>query len=369
MLKKLYVNNYRCFVNFELNMGNLALLLGSNGGGKSTLFDILRSIRTLLVDRARTQDVFPVEDITVWSKQEKQTFELTVGNGADEYVYKLVLAPSIGTNGRQIESEEVLFNTSPLFVFRQGEVQLFDDVLRPGPRYPFDPTVSALATITPRPDNTRLTWFGQWIEKLLVISLQPRMMFSVTGEESAWLNHDATNFASWYRYLSQEYQDKMFALTEKLRAVLPGFHSFRLEQAGRQRILKVGFTGKAHQSSLVFFDFSRLSDGQRVLIVLYSMLVALDSLGYSVFLDEPENYVSLSEIQPWLMELRDACDEGPGQAVIISHHPELIDYLGSECGQWIDRGPLEPARVRAMPAVERHDLKLSEQVARGWVHE
>ncbi len=92
----------------------------------------------------------------------------------------------------------------------------------------------------------------------------------------------------------------------------------------------------------------------------------MQDMGHTVLIDEPENYVSLPEIQPWLMELNDACGGGFPQAVLISHHPELIDYLGPECGKWIERDPLGPTRVKDLPKQIEKGLKLSEQIARGW---
>jgi len=102
------------------------------------------------------------------------------------------------------------------------------------------------------------------------------------------------------------------------------------------------------------------------MIVLYSLLLGLQDLGHTVFIDEPENYVALPEIQPWLMELNDACADSFTQVILISHHPELIDYLGPECGKWIERDALGPARVKNMPTQIDKGLKLSEQIARGW---
>ncbi|MBU0989810.1 MAG: ATP-binding protein, partial [Proteobacteria bacterium] len=49
MLKRLYANNYRCLVNFEIDLDRLTLLVGPNGGGKSTLFDLLYGVRRLIV--------------------------------------------------------------------------------------------------------------------------------------------------------------------------------------------------------------------------------------------------------------------------------------------------------------------------------
>ncbi|MBU0736407.1 MAG: AAA family ATPase [Proteobacteria bacterium] len=366
MLKRLYANNYRCLVNFEIDLDRLTLLVGPNGGGKSTLFDLLYGVRRLIVDNAKINDIFPPEDLTAWVKNFEQTFELDVQGEEGLFSYKLVISHNPDIKKQRIELEYLLLDGKPLFEFKEGEVQLYHDDHKPGPKYPFDWSVSALATIAPRPDNKKLTWFKEWIDKLFIVSLQPKTMTSVTEEESNWLNRDGVNFASWYRYISQEHQDKIFRLTQQLRETIPGFHAFKLEQAGKHRILKVGFANGNENDSPIYFDFEQLSDGQRVIIVLYALLLGLQDLGHSVFIDEPENYVSLPEIQPWLMELNDACGEGLPQAVLISHHPELIDYLGPECGKWIERDPLGPGRVKKLPDQIDNGLKLSEQIARGW---
>jgi len=65
-----------------------------------------------------------------------------------------------------------------------------------------------------------------------------------------------------------------------------------------------------------------------------------------------------------LMELSDACGENLLQAVLVSHHPELLDYLGPEYGLWIERDPLGPARVKRLSDRVHNGLKLSEGIAR-----
>jgi predicted ATPase len=366
MLKKLYANNYRCLVNFEINFDELTLLVGPNGGGKSTLFDLLYKIRHLIVDNAKVDEVFPPEDLTAWVNKNEQSFELDVQGKDGLFSYKLVISHNSDIKKQRVEFEHLLLDGKPLFEFKNGEVKLYHDDHKSGPEYSFDWSVSALATIVARPDNKKLTWFKKWVEMMFIVSLQPTSMTSETAEESNWLNRDGTNFASWYRYISQEHQDKIFKLTKQLRETIPGFHAFKLEQAGKHRILKVGFSSEDPNASQHYFDFEQLSDGQRVMIVLYSLLLGLQDMGHTVFIDEPENYVSLPEIQPWLMELNDACGDGFPQAVLISHHPELIDYLGPESGKWLEREPLGPTRVKKLPEKIEKGLKLSEQIARGW---
>ncbi len=366
MLKRLYANNYRCLLNFEIHLNELTLLLGPNGGGKSTLFDLLSDLRRLIEDNSRVGEVFSPDDLTAWVKSTEQSFELEVQGKEGVFLYKLTVSHNPDIKKQRIEQEQLLFEGKPLFDFKRGEVQLYHDDHTPGPKYSFDWSVSGLATVAARADNKKLTEFKKWVENICIVSLQPKAMLSETAEESSRLNRDGTNFASWYRYISQEYQDKTFQLTQELRNIIPGFHAFKLEQAGRHRILKVGFCSAEQKETIVYFDFEQLSDGQRTMLVLYSLLSGLRDPGYTLFLDEPENYVALPEIQPWLMELNDTCSDTFSQAVLISHHPELIDYLGAENGKWLERNPLGPTRIKKMPESIDKGLKLSEQIARGW---
>ena len=47
MLKRLYVDNYKCLVNFEYQPGKVQLIIGGNGTRKSSIFDVLSLLRTL----------------------------------------------------------------------------------------------------------------------------------------------------------------------------------------------------------------------------------------------------------------------------------------------------------------------------------
>ena len=104
-------------------------------------------------------------------------------------------------------------------------------------------------------------------------------------------------------------------------------------------------------------------------MALYSLIHLSAGLGYTLFLDEPENYVALSEIEPWLVELSDRCGDTIPQAVICSHHPELIDYLGLSSGISLSRetsGVTRATRIEDLGLTTEGGLKLSEIVARGW---
>jgi predicted ATPase len=253
-----------------------------------------------------------------------------------------------------------------LFHFSDGMAHLYHDDFKPGPDYPFDWTQSGVAVLQPRNDNKKLTRFRRELAKIVVAFPDPLRMSSESRQEESTLSRFMENYASWYRYVSQEHQGAMVNLFTELKQVLSGFHSFSMREAGEARVLKVLMELPGGEGRPLVYDFRELSDGQRVLIALYTLLFGLGDQGVSLFLDEPDNYVALREIQPWLTALTDAAGRGIEQVALISHHSEIIDYLALESGRWFERDGETPARVSDHPKAEVNALKVSEVIARGW---
>jgi len=111
-------------------------------------------------------------------------------------------------------------------------------------------------------------------------------------------------------------------------------------------------------------DFDELSDGQRALMVLYALLEGFEAATGCLLLDEPEAHVGLPEVQPWLVAL-DRRIEDHGQVFVISHHPEVIDYLAAAEPFLFERPDQGPARVRQVMFDRDSGLPASTQLARG----
>ena len=366
MLKRVYIDNFRCFVNFELPLTQEQLILGSNGTGKSTLLDALRAVKALVTGDARPDKLFPYSSRTRWQSLPQQTFELQVDLG-ESYRLRLELDSWGSPQKTRIKREVVFCNERPIFEFVNGEVHLFNNDFQHKVTYPFDWFRSALATVQPRPENTLLMNFKNWIETLHCLELNPHTMSKLTEREEIEPASDMSNFASWYRHASQERADSASRLQDDLSQIIPGFESLDLALAGaNSRILaaKIAFPSADNPRAGYPIAFDELSDGQRVLIVLYALLNFMVDGNTCLFLDEPENYIAIPEIQPWLMELRDRIEDRGGQVILISHHPEIIDYLAPELGLEFERAGPGPVRVRSYrPAPS---LPPSESIARGW---
>jgi len=80
------------------------------------------------------------------------------------------------------------------------------------------------------------------------------------------------------------------------------------------------------------FAISELSEGQRCLLVLYMILSFVIARGDTVFIDEPDNFIALREIQPWLLAAEEAVEDHDAQLILISHHPELLNQWAATRG-------------------------------------
>jgi len=367
MITRLYVDNYKCLVNFELRLQELTLLIGPNGVGKTSVLDVMFALRRLLSGEARVTDpdVFPTRTLTRWQTRNRQVFEVDVALDRDDLRYRLEVDHERGTRKARIALERLESRGQPLFVFEMGEVHLYRDNHSQGPTFGADWTESAVARVPPRNDNTRLTRFLDFVRKVIVCGLYPAGFQTESTTEDPVLNRDARNFSAWYRHVLLERQELVPEFTKAIQEVIDGFRGIRMEKVGLDtRALMVMFDQFGERYEL---RLDEISDGQRALIALYSLVRLAAGQGYTLFLDEPDNYLALTEIQPWLVGLADACGGDVPQAVLCSHHPELIDYLGGDRGLVLKRESSGATVVR--PASElavEGGLKLSEVIARGW---
>jgi len=362
MIKRIYIDNYRCFTNFEFKPAQTTLILGANGSGKTSLFDVLSSIVDLVVKGADVGECFPTDTLTRWDTRSQQRFELDVHDGRGLYRYVLVLEHDRERESVWIAKETVTREGCTLFRHEDGTVHLHRNDGREGTQFHYRGARSFLSDIEERDETKSLRWFLDYMAQLWTLKLDPAAMEMTSSSEDETLARDGANFASWYRHLQQEDPEGIGDYLHKLREVFPGFRVLKLVKvSSRIRELVVSFK-QGETPYEVHFD--ELSDGQRVLIVLYALLLGLDGGPKTLLLDEPGNYLALAEIQPWLLELGDALGDG-GQLIVVSHSPEVIDHLAAESPYWFERHDGGPLRVRDGNFDRESGLKASEQVTRG----
>jgi ABC-type molybdenum transport system ATPase subunit/photorepair protein PhrA len=368
MLTRLYIDNFRCFVNFEHKAARRQLILGANGSGKSSFLDALVLLRQFVTKGDIFDDFFILGQRTRWLNQPQQTWEVEAELDGGRYVYRLVIEPWGEPTRPRVASETVHLDGKPIFEFAGGEVHLYNDRFEHTVGYPFDWHRSAFATIRQRKDNQKLSRFKLWFSGLYCFRINPFGMGSRADGESLYPNVDLSNIASWYRHLLQSDQKQNASMLNSLNASLDGFSVLQTEPAGENvRLLYAEFTQAGGRTSK--FYFHELSDGQRCLICLYMILHFLLAKGSTVIIDEPDNFISLREIQPWLTAVSDTVEDGQGQILLISHHPEAINQWAPSNGVQFVREDAGPVRVQEFRGDPDACVSPSELIARGWERE
>lgn len=373
MISRVFVDNYKCFSNSEILLpaGNV-LVSGANGSGKTTFFDVLHILRDIICFGADVNsDVHLLGDTyTRWKRQDgmkTQRFELDIDGNGGRYRYELVVDNGGKHWSSRILSESLLYCNKPLFNYEHSNVHLYDnDTYQEKVVFGSDWSKSFISSVVDRPENSKLLWFRNWMEKTVVVNPDPWQIHSAALGESSTISRTMSNFAEWFRYLKQVAPDNKYSdLLNDLKFALRGFNGMRFADLGDSaKELRIQMSPNGE------YSLKELSEGQRLMIVLYTAFRFAMAEGGTFCVDEPDNFLGLNEIEPLVATLMDDGDIAC-QRIVSSHHPEFYNRVRPEQGLWFcrDSGVDDSAtRVKSFDKVfgGRSGLSVSEVVLRGW---
>lgn len=386
MITRFYVDNYKCLVNFEYKPQPMELIIGANGSGKSTVFEALDKVRQFVAGKADARELFTQESGTKWVSKPTQIFELDFIDEGRTHRYRLkidLLSDSfrVEEESFQLEGNEVISSDwkklngggypddeEDPFAYdgeRHADEVRFAMWTEEGVEFPLSiPNLSVMSAFS-------MAIYGRELNSILLTKLNPPLMTSEIGKIAPRLNANGSNFASYYLYVLQQKQGAMFEVISHLRDVLPGFDSFAVDEDFEQgkRRLMVNFKNldgaKTKGAAPLKFSLDDLSDGQRALIVLYTLLFCALDADATLVIDEPENYIALRELQPLIMLMEERIEEVGGQILLISHNQEFINML-TDRGKCVRFYRENNGHTRIAAFNPESKLEAAEIVARGW---
>jgi predicted ATPase len=366
MITRLYANNFRCLVGFNVEFDSFGVLCGPNGSGKSSIFDVLKLIRDLATGDAVLGGEGPNDiarlEFTSWMDRKTQEFELGISANGKHFEYRIHMEQVAADLKPRVIAESASCDGKELYHRDLDGVQFVRGGEKKG--FPLDWRQAALGSIEPRGIAAEVEDLKSAIAQLMILRPNPRDMESESRSEAMRPDLFMSNLTSWYRKFANDL-DWANQVLKSLQGVWPDLMSFKLDDVGlNAKALRLRFKASGKWDGYLYFD--QLSDGEKALAGLYMIRTAMATGNvHSILIDEPDNFVGLPELQPWILSMTELLDENH-QALIISHHPEILGTAGVESGRYLWRDN-HASPTRMGPLKVPVGLTVGEAVARGWV--
>lgn len=372
MLQRLYVHNFRCLENFELNLKDLpsSLLIGKNGSGKSTIAYALEVLQSIGRGINRVSQLIQIKDFN--SSRSSVPIRLEIEVLLKEKLYKYILALELSPeNPKEIRifEEQLLVTGNPIYSRDASQVKLYSNSIPSqtpqdnrsttlfssqfpltsqlmASQFQVDWHLVALPLIQAQSETDPLYIFKNWLSHMIILAPIPILMTGESSGETLEPKRDGSNFGEWFSGLLRRYPAAYTQIDRYLREVMPDLQDIQNEPIGKDaKSMIVQFEAN---NQILSLDFKDLSDGEKCFFLCAVVLAANKYYSPFCFWDEPDNYLSLSEVGHFVTTLRRSF-KNSGQILVTSHNEEAIRKFSNENTFILDRkSHLEPTLIRML---------------------
>lgn len=353
VIRRLYINNFRCLQNFDLPIAGKpsSLLIGRNGAGKSTVGAALEILQKIARGTNRVGDLVRPKDCTRSQTDIPMRFEIEVELEKKIYGYSVAFDLGRGSREMRILDEKLTFGGMPIYTRDRAQVTLLRQGKVSEAKFLIDWYLVALPIIQQQSPKDPLFLFKQWLAQMLILRPIPRLISGDSDQETLQPRPDVSDFGAWFTGLLAFAPSAYTKIDEYLKQVMPDLKDIKNPLVGTDsRSIVVDFSTEQGTLTLPFSD---LSDGEKCFMIC-SLVFASNLANGPVlcFRDEPDNYLALDEVGHFTTALRKAFAVG-GQFIATSHNPETIRRFSDENTLVLQRNShLEPTNVR--PLSELH---------------
>jgi predicted ATPase len=348
-IERLEIKNYRVFRDVELaGPSELAIVVGANGTGKSTLFDVFGFLRDALQDNVHAALAKRGGFHEVRSREQEGpiAFELVFRADASEPRATYVL--EIGEHdGRSVVLRESLslHSAPPATPLRILEFKLGEGKARTA-----DPSDAADDASTwgshelDSPDILAIKGLGQF-RRVSVISQLRRLIegwhlsdlhvpAARPSQEAGYAEHlspEGDNLPLVTRHLYENHRDLFAALLEHMKRRVPGVSRVEATETADKRVVLRFQDGAFKDPFLARY----VSDGT---IAMFAYLVLLhDPAPHPLLcIEEPEHHLYRTLMPELLEEFRDYGRRG-GQVMVSTHSPDLLNAAELSEIYWLEK--------------------------------
>jgi ABC-type Mn2+/Zn2+ transport system ATPase subunit len=346
VIRRLYVNNFRCLENFELRLAGQSsvLLIGKNGSGKTAVGLALKILQNIARGTNRVDDLVTPKDFYLGRTDAPMRFEIEVELQGRIYEYVVVFELPMGSKELRVFEEELSVAGEPVYK------RVRDQRQEGQAKFDIDWRLVALPIVQEQSEKDPLFIFKGWLARMLILRPMPSLITGDSTQETLEPNLPVTDFGAWFSGLLAFAPAAYVDIYGYLKQVMPDLRDIKNPSVGKDaRSLVVQFSNGQGSVSMPFAD---LSDGEKCFMICALVLAANHDGPGLCFWDEPDNYLALDEVGHFVLALRRAFLSG-GQFIATSHNPEAISGFSDENTLLLHRrSHLDPTTIR--PLSELH---------------
>jgi predicted ATPase len=346
VIRRLYVNNFRCLENFELRLADLSsvLLIGKNGSGKTAVGLALEILQRIARGTNRVDDLLKPKDFCFGRTDAPVRIEIEVDLHGKVYEYVIVFELPVGAKELRVFEEALSVAGEPIYR------RVRDGGQEGRAKFDIDWRLVALPIVQEQSEKDPLFVFKQWLARMLILQPLPNLITGDSNQETLQPSREVADFGAWFSGLLASAPAAYVSIYEYLKQVMPDLRDIKNPSVGRDaRSLVVQFSNGQGSASVPFAD---LSDGEKCFMICAVVIAANHDAPVLCFWDEPDNYLAPNEVGDFVLALRKAFQLG-GQFIATSHNPEAIIVFSDENTLVLYRkNHLEPTIVRPLSELQ-----------------
>lgn len=354
MLRRLYVHNFRCLENFQLELAeSSALLIGPNGAGKSTVTYALEILQKVARGTTRVANLVKPSDFPRGASDGPMRFEIEAEIKGREFRYTLAFEFPNGSLDLRVMEEVLSCDGETRFDRRQSLLLL-----------PLDLSVVALPIVQAIGEADPVAVFSRWLARMMILAPAPAQIGGISLMPTLEPERRLANFANWFTALMRAEPSAYLPFSRYLSEIFPDFKAVQNQFIGGEaHEMRVQFQVDEHSLTL---PFAALSDGEKCFFIAATALAAAEAYGPLVCVwDEADAHLGLSEVARFTLQLRRASGERL-QFVMSSHNPEAIRMFTEQSTWLLHRAShLEPTRVTRVADLQGRTGDLIGDLRRG----
>lgn len=321
-ITRVRVKNYKSLGEVNVRLGQLTILVGLNGAGKSNFIDVLQFVAQGIENLNRAIEARGgISLLRRWSSPDEppHTISITLNVEDDLLQGEFHIEIASDPDGYHVERERCSIYAENEFTAYEISNGILERSLPELEYAQISPSELHLKTVSRRAPFDRLYSI---LSQLVAYSILPENLVEPQRADSKPpLNKQGTNLAATLKAMEKSESEWLDEIKQELGQVVTDIGDLQVQELGGYFVIKFKHDWGEERSALL--DARQESDGT---LRLLSLLTALyqDQVPWLVAVEEPETAIHPGALQVLYGAMK-VTSKHRSQVIITTHSPDLID--------------------------------------------